>query len=227
MTQHTAQTTRTWHDLAADLAPDGRAVIDGERTGAADGATRPVTSPCDGRRLTELATCGTRDVDRAVRAARKAFPGWRDLGDERRKEILLTLADLMEDHARELALLETLDVGRPVAETTTMDVPGAIATIRWYAEADPLRRTRTPTVTPGRSVSIFHSNCSPMNPVTPVITIFLPASRSAIRPSSSGPSCSSPDSRPALRRARTSGVLTGAPDPAGRRRGRGRSGSGR
>ena len=57
--------------------------------------------------------------------------------------------------------------------------------IRSRALADPFRRTSTAGLVSGSSVKIFHSSCSPMNPVTPVITIFLPASRSFSRPSSS------------------------------------------
>lgn len=154
MTQHTEQTTSTWHALADSLSPDGRAVIGGKRTRAADGTTRPVTSPCDERQLTELAACGSQDVETAVRAARKAFPNWLGLGDERRKEILLALADLMERHAQELAVLETLDVGRPVTETTTMDVPGSISTMRWYAEAIDKLCGELPSVPPGATAQV-------------------------------------------------------------------------
>lgn len=132
------ETTRAdasgWHGCAAALTIDGRAFIDGLRVAGAQ-PPRPVISPGNGRVLAELAACSASDVDVAVAAARRAFPSWRGTSAVARKEVLLSLADLLERHAEELALLESLDSGKPILQTTTVDIPSAISTLRWYAEA--------------------------------------------------------------------------------------------
>ncbi|MTV27687.1 aldehyde dehydrogenase family protein [Nitriliruptoraceae bacterium ZYF776] len=94
-------------------------------------------NPRDGSTLATLPDGGTADVDRAVVAARTAFEDgrWRDRAPSERKAVLLAVADLVADHADELALLETLDTGKPIGDTTTVDAPSAAATLRWYAEA--------------------------------------------------------------------------------------------
>ena len=126
---------RTWRDLASTLGQDGRAFINGQRVDSSTGETRPARSPVDGRVLADLAACTEADVDRAVAAAREAFGGWSGESAEHRKKVLLRLADLMERHADELSLRETLDIGKAIAQTTTVDIPGSIETFRWYAEA--------------------------------------------------------------------------------------------
>ncbi|WP_058956119.1 aldehyde dehydrogenase [Kocuria rhizophila] len=154
MTQQTDATTDFWRRRADTLVPDGRAFIAGRRTHGQSGRTRPVISPVDGRHLTDLAACGAEDVETAVTAARAAFPVWSGLGAERRKQILLALADLLDKHAEELALLETLDVGKPIAQTTTVDVPGAVSTLRWYAEAADKGAGELPSVPPGATALV-------------------------------------------------------------------------
>ncbi|QTF73267.1 aldehyde dehydrogenase family protein [Arthrobacter woluwensis] len=142
-----------WQSRADALSPDGRAFIDGRRV-ATSGDRRPSVSPVDGRTLADLTSCGAADVDRAVSAARRAFPAWRRLGAEGRKAALLALAGLMEVHAEELALLETLDSGKPILQTITVDVPGAISTLRWYAEAADKQSGELPAVPPGAAALV-------------------------------------------------------------------------
>lgn len=143
-----------WQSRADALAIDGRAFIDGRRATASGQQIRPTISPIDGRVLAELAACGPDDVDRAVAAARRAFPSWSRMGAETRKGMLLALAALMEQHADELALLETLDSGKPILQTTTVDVPGAISTLRWYAEAADKQSGELPAVPPGATALV-------------------------------------------------------------------------
>ncbi|PYI65053.1 aldehyde dehydrogenase PuuC [Arthrobacter livingstonensis] len=131
----TNQTLSAWDARADALQIDGRAFVNGQRRGAASGSLRITSSPIDGRELAQLSACGTADVEAAVAAARSAFPSWSRSGAEARKTVLLAWAGLLEAHAEELALLECLDSGKPILETSTVDVPGAIATLRWYAEA--------------------------------------------------------------------------------------------
>lgn len=143
-----------WHGRADALAIDGRAFVDGRRVTGSGQLSRATISPIDGRVLTELATCAPADVDRAVSAARRAFPSWSRKGAEGRKVALLALAALMERHSDELALLETLDSGKPILQTTTVDVPGAISTLRWYAEAADKQSGELPPVPSGATALV-------------------------------------------------------------------------
>ncbi|MCA1279283.1 aldehyde dehydrogenase family protein, partial [Saccharopolyspora sp. 7B] len=115
--------------------PETRPFIDGEFV--ATGETFPSTSPRDGTELARVAACTATEVDRAVRAARTAFDDgrWRGLDPGRRKEVLLRWAELIREHADELALLDSLEMGKPLAEARRVDVAGAAHTLTWYAEA--------------------------------------------------------------------------------------------
>ncbi|MFI9604997.1 aldehyde dehydrogenase [Streptomyces sp. NPDC052043] len=130
-------TDTDWARRAAELRPETRLFIDGDYTDAQDGATLDTVSPRDGTRLAQVAAGNKADVDRAVRAARRAFEDgrWRDLTPKERKRILLRLAELVMEHHEQLALLETLDVGKPIGESLRVDVPSAANCLRWYAEA--------------------------------------------------------------------------------------------
>ncbi|ALL14467.1 aldehyde dehydrogenase [Caulobacter henricii] len=124
-------------EAVARLTLPGLAVIEGERVEAESGATFHNVSPRDGRVLNLVTACQAVDVERAVASARAAFEDgrWRDLGPRAKKAILFRLADLMERDAEELALLESLDVGKPIRDARAVDIPLAINTCRWYAEA--------------------------------------------------------------------------------------------
>ena len=130
-------TTTPWHERAAALRIDGRAVVNGERVDAAAGARFDCISPVDGRKLAEVARCGEADVDAAVAAARAAFEDrrWAGKAPAERKRILVRFADLMLEHRDELALLETLDMGKPIRYSRSVDVQLAQNCIRWYGEA--------------------------------------------------------------------------------------------
>lgn len=147
-------TSCDWQARADALTIDGRSFIGGRRISAGGQRVRPIWSPVDGRVLAELAACSPDDADAAVTAARRAFPSWSRLGAEKRKGLLLTLAALLEQHADELALLETLDSGKPILQTTTVDVPGAISTLRWYAEAADKQSGEMPAVQPGATALV-------------------------------------------------------------------------
>jgi gamma-glutamyl-gamma-aminobutyraldehyde dehydrogenase len=122
---------------AAALSLPSQAVIDGALVGAASEATFDNPSPRDGRLLNQIASCDGVDVDRAVAAARRAFEDerWRGQGPRAKKAVLHRLAELMGRHADELALLESLDTGKPLHDAVNVDIPLAIATTRYYAEA--------------------------------------------------------------------------------------------
>ncbi|WP_233866306.1 aldehyde dehydrogenase [Paraburkholderia adhaesiva] len=131
------KTLAFWQDKAATLSIEGRAFIDGAYRDAYSGRTFDCVSPIDGRVLTAVADCGAADVDAAVAAARRSFDAqvWAGLNPRARKAILLRWAALMREHLDELSLLETLDAGKPIGDTTTVDVPGAAYCVEWFAEA--------------------------------------------------------------------------------------------
>jgi gamma-glutamyl-gamma-aminobutyraldehyde dehydrogenase len=130
-------TTRDgWLARAAALAVEGRAFIDGSYVAAADGATFAKVSPIDGKVFAHVADCGATDIDHAVHSARKAFDSgvWRDADPVKKKKVLLRFAEFIREHGDELALLETLDVGKPIANSLAVDVPSCANCIQYYAE---------------------------------------------------------------------------------------------
>lgn len=124
-------------DRAAALKLRTQAVIDGALVAAKSGKTFDNVGPRDGRVLSQVAECGGADIDAAVKAARAAFEDgrWRNKPPREKKQIMFRLAELMERDLEELALLETLDMGKPIRDTRAVDIPTAINSIRWYAEA--------------------------------------------------------------------------------------------
>jgi len=133
----TARDADYWRSRAAALSIRGQAYIDGAYCDAADGGTFPAASPIDGRKLADVAACGPADVDRAVAASRRAFESgvWASLAPRQRKERLLQFARLIDAHQEELALLETLDMGKPIRDALAFDLPETARCYAWYAEA--------------------------------------------------------------------------------------------
>lgn len=129
--------TPNWRERAATLAIDGRALVDGQRVAAASGETFEKRSPIDGRRLGDVVRGRAEDVDRAVAAARAAFDDrrWAGKAPAVRKRILQRFADGILAAKDELALLETLDMGKPIRWSLAVDVPSTARCIAWYAEA--------------------------------------------------------------------------------------------
>ncbi len=114
-----------------------QAVIDGRLQPSVTGSTFENVTPRNGTVINRVAECDGADIDAAVNAARRAFEDgrWRNLHYREKKRILFDLADLMERDAEILAVLESLDVGKPINDALSVDVPGAIRTLRYYAEA--------------------------------------------------------------------------------------------
>ncbi|MBN9544743.1 MAG: aldehyde dehydrogenase [Alphaproteobacteria bacterium] len=113
------------------------AVIGGRLVASQSGATFDNISSRNGQLLNRTAAGDKEDVDLAVGAARRAFEDgrWRAMAPADRKKILHRLADLMERHADELAILESLDTGKPIRDAANVDIPLSIQSARWYAEA--------------------------------------------------------------------------------------------
>jgi acyl-CoA reductase-like NAD-dependent aldehyde dehydrogenase len=110
-------------------------LIDGKWVEAASGKTFETPNPATGQVLARVAAGDAEDVDRAVRAARRAFDegSWARMAPAERERILLRIAELIEQHADELAQLETLDNGKPFTESRHVDIPAAAGTFRYYA----------------------------------------------------------------------------------------------
>ena len=126
-----------WTALASDVDVPHQAFIDGRYVDAHSGDTFECRSPIDGRLLAQVAACQAADVDRAVAGARAAFESgaWARAAPKERKRVLLRLAELMREHADELALLETLDMGKPIRESRDTDVRLAAECVQYYGEA--------------------------------------------------------------------------------------------
>ncbi len=122
---------------AAKLNIEARAFIGGDHAEAASGKTFDCISPIDGKVVAQVSSCGAEDADRAVAAARKAFEAgsWSRKAPKERKAVLLRLAELIEKNSSELALLETLDMGKPIGFSRRVDIPSVVQCVRWYAEA--------------------------------------------------------------------------------------------
>ncbi|MGV9659215.1 aldehyde dehydrogenase family protein [Streptomyces koyangensis] len=116
-----------------DLAPSYGLFIDGEFTEAADGQVFKTLSPSTEEVLSEVARAGAEDVDRAVKAARRAFGPWSALPGAERAKYLFRIARIIQERSRELAVLETLDNGKPIKETRDSDLPLVAAHFFYYA----------------------------------------------------------------------------------------------
>ena len=126
-----------WQQKARELTIETRLFINGEYSAAADNSVFTTVDPAAQQTLAEVAHGKKADVDRAVQAARGVFDrgDWSQASPAQRKAVLTKFADLMDAHREELALLETLDTGKPIRHSLRDDIPGAARAIRWYAEA--------------------------------------------------------------------------------------------
>jgi acyl-CoA reductase-like NAD-dependent aldehyde dehydrogenase len=114
-----------------------QAFINGKYVAAASGKTFDNINPATGKVINQVAAADKEDVDRAVKAARAVFEkgSWSSMAPSDRKKVLQRFADLIDKHNTELALLETLDMGKPIRDSHKIDIPLSAQCIRWYAEA--------------------------------------------------------------------------------------------
>jgi 4-guanidinobutyraldehyde dehydrogenase/NAD-dependent aldehyde dehydrogenase len=126
-----------WRELAKTLAPRTQAFIDGKYRPAVSGATFDCINPADGQVIAQVASCDAADIELAVASARKSFEagGWSRRAPAARKKVLLRFAELIRKHREELALTETMDMGKPISDSMKIDVPAAANCIAWFAEA--------------------------------------------------------------------------------------------
>lgn len=120
-------------DITKYIDSSYKLFINGEWTDGAEGNTMASYNPANGEKLADFIDATNADVDAAVEAAEKAFPAWAAWSIEDRSKLLLDIADRMEEKADHLAMVETLDNGKPLRETTGADVPLAIDHFRYFA----------------------------------------------------------------------------------------------
>ncbi|MBO9479335.1 aldehyde dehydrogenase [Shimia sp. R11_0] len=130
-------TYEDWQNRANALSFRGQAFINGKFVDAASGKTLDSINPATGAVLTSVAECDAVDIDRAVLAARTAFEDgrWSRMAPGDRKAVMLKLADLIRENLEEMALLDSLDMGKLVKDAATIDAPGSAHFFQWYAEA--------------------------------------------------------------------------------------------
>lgn len=128
---------RDWLRAASAIRFRDRAFIDGNFVPARSGRTFASVNPATDEILAEVSSCDHEDIDFAVAAARRSFDSgeWSRADPGHRKTVLLRLAELLRENLQELALLESLDMGKLVQDAATIDVPGSAGIFQWYAEA--------------------------------------------------------------------------------------------
>lgn len=133
----TLATKQEYQAIADGLTIASTAFIDGSFRAARSGETFASINPATGQKLADVAACGSEDVDFAVAKAREAFEDgrWSRLTPAERKAILIRLAKLIKRSAPELAVLESLDSGKPIRDCVTIDIPEVVNTLIWHAEA--------------------------------------------------------------------------------------------
>src|SRR4051812_13616076 len=139
--------------------------IGGAWTDAAGGGTFETRDPGDGKVIAKVAAGDKRDVDKAINAAREAFrkSGWATMPANDRAVILHRLADLVDKNREILAQIESLDVGKPLAQPMGGDVPNVSATLRYYADLSVHTRRREPIAVSGfeaRSIRVPYGVCA-------------------------------------------------------------------
>lgn len=131
-----SKTTQYYQDISAKMRPNTQAFIAGAFCGSADGATFESINPATGEVIAKVTHCGSQDVDLAVKAARRSFDAgtWSRAAPEKRKEVLIKLANLVRENQEELAVLESMDSGKTITDCLH-EIGNEVATFfQWYAE---------------------------------------------------------------------------------------------
>jgi aldehyde dehydrogenase (NAD+) len=115
------------------IAPRYQLFINGKFVSPKSGKYFETINPATGQALSEIAEAGKSDVDAAVAAATKAFPSWAKLSGRDRGRYLFRIARILQERARELAVLETLDNGKPIRESRDVDIPLVAAHFFYHA----------------------------------------------------------------------------------------------
>ncbi|OLZ42954.1 aldehyde dehydrogenase family protein [Amycolatopsis keratiniphila] len=144
-------------------------VIGADRTTAAGGDQIPTTDPATGALLASIAAGGKADVDRAVEAAHKAFASWRRLSPAARGRVLLDVADAIDEYAEELATLETLDNGKPLTESTYLDVSLSAQIWRYFGGWTTKLGGQTLPVSPAVGDALVYTQREPLGVIGAIV----------------------------------------------------------
>ena len=130
-------TLKEYEGIAAGLVYPTGAFINGSARAAKSGKTFHSANPANQQALADIALCDKTDVDLAVRKAREAFASgtWSELHPSARKSTLIKLVKLIKRHRHELAVLESLESGKPIRDIETVDIPETLHCLEWHAEA--------------------------------------------------------------------------------------------
>ncbi|MEM7334713.1 MAG: aldehyde dehydrogenase [Chloroflexota bacterium] len=129
-------THQEYKSIADELILPTNSFVNGGFRPAKSGQTFASINPATGEALADIANCGADDVDYAVAKAREAFEDgrWRTMDPSDRKDVLIRLCKMITRNRRELAVLESLDSGKPIRDCEEIDIPETIHTIKWHAE---------------------------------------------------------------------------------------------
>lgn len=132
-----AENSQEYRRIARHLSFETDAFVNGRFVPSISARKFDTEDPATGRKIASIAECDAFDVDAAVKAARVAFEAgrWSRMSPRERKKVLLRFADLIQRDLVELAVMETLDCGKPISDSMTVDLPDSIETLRWHAEA--------------------------------------------------------------------------------------------
>jgi 4-(gamma-glutamylamino)butanal dehydrogenase len=158
-----------WTQLAAEIKPRTEIFINGTFRAATSGATFDSVNPATGDLIAPVSSAGSADVDAAVASARAAFEAgfWSRASAGHRKKVLQRLAELITEHSRELALLDSIDMGKLVEEAHNVDVPSAADLFAFYGEAIDKRGGEVAPTEPGNLALVTHEPLGVVGAVTP------------------------------------------------------------
>jgi 4-(gamma-glutamylamino)butanal dehydrogenase len=158
-----------WTQLAAEIKPRTEIFINGDFRAATSGATFDSVNPATGDLIAPVSSAGSADVDAAVASARAAFEAgsWSRDSAGHRKKVLQRLAELITEHSRELALLDSIDMGKLVEEAHNVDVPSAADLFAFYGEAIDKRGGEVAPTEPGNLALVTHEPLGVVGAVTP------------------------------------------------------------
>ena len=145
------RTRADWQRVADSVSFRTRIFVDGSFRDALDGRTTPTVDPATGRVLARVAEGSDLDVDLAVASARRAFEAgtWSRVSADQRKATMLKLAALILEHRDELAVTDSLDMGKLVTDAWSIDAPGSAMILQFYAETVDKVNGEIPPTAPG------------------------------------------------------------------------------
>lgn len=162
-------TKQQWIERQHELTIESRAFINGCYQDAIDQSSFSTINPATNQELAKVARCKAADADVAVEIARSAFERgvWQHLAPAQKKAVLLKFSSLIKQHQETLALLETLDTGKPISHSYNTDIPGAVNAIRFYAEAVDKVYGEVPATEPNVHAHIQHEAIGVVAAVVP------------------------------------------------------------